>query len=1018
MGISSRTAWILIALTVIIFGITAFTSLMEKSPVRDEPVHWAFGYGLLNQDDETTLQRGVGPVSVLNVLAGGGDVQGMRDPSSRTRSRIPTVIIGMILILGVAIFAWQLYGPTGAVFAALLAAFEPNIIAHSRWVTTDLAVTVGIFFTVLAAWWFSRKPGMGRAALTGAALGLTLLAKVSGLILLPLIPIFWFAAFLALRKQAGGKQKSPMFWLGSLLLVSLAAWLVLNTGFGWAGTMTPLGDFTFNSTLFNSVTAHLPAGVPVPLPALFTRCLDHSFWFTELGHPVAAYLNGQFSHDGFSQYYVIAFTLKSTLGFLGVLLLTLLMIRKKNLHDDLFLILPVILFFGYFSVFNDINIGLRYILPIYPLLCVAAGRIVARPKMGKPVLAAAVILLLLHMGASLSVWPHYLEYFNRFAGGPGNGYRYLSDSNLDWGQDRELLQNYLALSSDPVTVNPQNPGNGRIAVNTNRIISGKYAWLKKYKPVDRVAYTWFIYDITGQDRDLAPPENQFKGLQGITERLIGPDPNKGKPGFRLAGAFKDANLLVITVDTLRADHLGSFGHRLPTSPWMDMLSRRGYLFMDTRCQIPRTTPSHSCLFTGLYPGSHGSTMNCQPISDGIPTLATLLKTRNYRTGAVVSSAVISAKASGLNQGFDFYEDATGSQPPASPTPLPVNQDQLSKSTPVFNRKILFAGGMGEMQSHITPYERLADTGTDLALDWLRTPQETPFFFWMHYFDPHSSYMPPGIFQNLFAGDYSPRGTVVDVLKRHKKGLPLNLDEINRFHGQYDGEIRFVDRQISRILDLLARDGRLDNTIIVLTADHGETLGEYQGYVGHGEHLNDGSVLVPLIVVLPDHLYGRIIRHPVQTIDIMPTILTLLGLPAPENLQGRPLLPELSVKPDPPQGQAIFMQSAVSRTGGGVALRVACSTDRFKYIGDITTDIGKNHIDSTKLTPDALKDFALYNLVIDPGETMDVRDTHPETLQLFRKSILEWLQSQRGEITARDEITDENRKILEALGYLQ
>jgi len=391
-----KTAICIILSCLIIYLVLSFFSLSHKSPVRDEPVHYAFGYGMLQMGDKTALQRGVGPVSVLNVLTAGGNRDGIHKPETRNAARIPTVLLGGLLVICVAGFAWQLFGPIGAVFAALLAAFEPNLIAHGRWVTTDLAVALGFLVTVWSAWRFHRKPSWPLAAITGVCLGFTLLAKVSGLLLLILLPVLWvFSAFM--NRNSHSDSRTKLFWAGSFLLLLSTTWLILNAGYGFHGIFKPVSEYSFNSSLFKSLVSLLPPWTPVPFPSLFTRCLDHSFWFTELGHPIAAYLSGRFSPDGFPHYFLAAFLLKSTAGFLMLIVITILLmaIRKAGSpRDDFFLLLPVLALFFYFSCFNSINIGLRYILPVYPLLCVAAGRVlpwawkrnrpVATPLSGSP----------------------------------------------------------------------------------------------------------------------------------------------------------------------------------------------------------------------------------------------------------------------------------------------------------------------------------------------------------------------------------------------------------------------------------------------------------------------------------------------------------------------------------------------------------------------------------------------------------------------------------------------------------
>ncbi len=1014
---TKKIPMILIILSGLAFGIFALTSMRLKSPVRDEAVHWAFGRDVLQRKTGGIPQRGVGAVSALNVLVGGEKVSGVKDAAMLYRGRIPTVIIGMLLVLTVGWFAWKLFGPEAGALAAILAAFEPNLIAHSRWVTTDIPVSFGILLTVFAAWSFSQNPGWLRSIGVGSALGLTLLAKSSGLLLIPVLVVFWFSRF---------SQTTPENSFGrwtrsaSFILMLLVAVFIVNAGFAFAGSFTPLQDYRFHSRFFHWIVKHLPGAVCIPLPQMFVRCLDASFRFTELGHPTAAFLNGHFSKTGFPLYYFFAFMFKSTLGFIIITLTALgFSFRKETRSADLFLYLPAAFFFLYFSLFSKVNIGLRYILPVYPLLCISAARLLRWVKQSHFVTVLVVSSTLTHAAASLKIYPHYLEFFNLLAGGAESGYLHLSDSNLDWGQDIGLLKKYLSSTHKPVRVLPTEPTNGLIAINANRLVSDKYAWLRNYSPIHRIAYTWFVFDVTDLDADLLYASRSFNGDKKITERLRGPKPDTQiadtlKPVME-SGALEsiaNKNVLIITIDTLRADHLGCYGHRLSTTPCLDNLSRKGTLFMETRCQIPRTTPSHSSIFTGLYPGSHGSTMNCQPILPGIRTLADILSQNGYKTGAVVASAVVSGRASGLNKGFSYYNDSTDS---VTTRLTSANKPPAPAHEPAFKGKLKFAGGMGEMHTKITPYERKAKDGTDLALVWLRQASDKPFFFWMHYFDPHSNYDPPGVFRHIFDGDYSPRGTVLNILQRKKLGLPIHLEELNHFQGQYDGEIRYVDSQIARLTAYLSASGAMKNTLIIITADHGETLGEYKAYIGHGKHLNEGSIRVPLLFIFPDKRLQAVNPTPVQSIDIMPTILAYLGLPEPPQLQGKNVFDSTGLV----DRDTFFIQSAVlGRDTAAASLRAACCDAHYKYICDVRADLGAKLLDKSNLHLENLKTYALYDLINDPMETRDISARFPDKIRDYRQQTFNWLISQDTGLTLENTISDEDRKILKSLGYLQ
>lgn len=222
------------------------------------------------------------------------------------------------------------------------------------------------------------------------------------------------------------------------------------------------------------------------------------------------------------------------------------------------------------------------------------------------------------------------------------------------------------------------------------------------------------------------------------------------------------NVLLITLDTTRADHLGCYGHTEASTPTLDSLAAKGMLFEDAQSIAPLTLPSHATMLTGLFPREHGLRVNGKSkLGESIPTLATIFKERGYRTGAFVSAFVLD-KRFGLNRGFDRYDDEVEVQQPGA---------------------------------NVLEAERPADAVTARALDWLNGQANQPFFCWLHYYDPHEPYFPPPAFQG-------------------------------RFQHPYDGEIAFMDSELAKVIDLLKKRGLMDQTLIVVAGDHGEAFGEH------------------------------------------------------------------------------------------------------------------------------------------------------------------------------------------------
>ncbi|MGA9800086.1 MAG: sulfatase-like hydrolase/transferase [Terriglobales bacterium] len=289
------------------------------------------------------------------------------------------------------------------------------------------------------------------------------------------------------------------------------------------------------------------------------------------------------------------------------------------------------------------------------------------------------------------------------------------------------------------------------------------------------------------------------------------------------------NVVVITIDTLRADHLGCYGYRQIRTPNIDALAADGARFERAYTAVPVTLPSHTVIFTGTYPmlsGMHDFSAN--RLSPQQPTLATVLKQNGYVTGAVIGAAVLDSRF-GLNQGFDFYYDH-------------------------FDFSRLEESNLDEM-------ERPGNVVADLALDWLGKNSQKKFFLWMHLYDPHFPYRPP----KPYSDEYATR--------------------------PYDGEIAFADEQVGRLLHFLKERGLYQNTIIVLSGDHGESLGEH-GEKTHGFFIYNATMHVPLIIRLPGKSVPLSVADPVSLVDLMPTILAAVKLDSPAQVQGRSLLPGL------------------------------------------------------------------------------------------------------------------------------
>jgi arylsulfatase A-like enzyme/Flp pilus assembly protein TadD len=333
------------------------------------------------------------------------------------------------------------------------------------------------------------------------------------------------------------------------------------------------------------------------------------------------------------------------------------------------------------------------------------------------------------------------------------------------------------------------------------------------------------------------------------------------------------NILIITVDTLRADRVGCYGYGGGLTPNVDQLAKDAIVFERGVAQVPLTLPSHTAIFTGTYPFHNGvQDFTAQPLSDRFRTLAESLKDHGYATGAVVSSFVLD-RSWGLARGFESYDDA-------------------------------FAG-QEFLQKNIGLVERRAEDSVNHAVSWLESHHNQPFFLWLHLYDPHSPYNPPEPFRTRYA-----------------KQL-------------YDGEIAYADSQLGRLFSWLKEspNGLYDNTLIIFLSDHGESLGEH-GEKEHGFFVYDSTVRVPLLLKPPKNagLVAQRVADAVETIQVGPTVLDLAGVedPIQKQFQAGSLVPLFNGKPHAPQGPAYSEAFYPLNSFGWSPLR-SVQTARYQYI---------------------------------------------------------------------------------------
>jgi arylsulfatase A-like enzyme len=302
------------------------------------------------------------------------------------------------------------------------------------------------------------------------------------------------------------------------------------------------------------------------------------------------------------------------------------------------------------------------------------------------------------------------------------------------------------------------------------------------------------------------------------------------------------NIILLTVDTLRADRMGSYGYKHNTSPNLDKLARNGALFLDASTNVPLTNPSFCSLFTSRYPHETGAIRNGIPMVDDIPTMAMIFKENGYHTAAILSNWPLKRHLSNLHRGFDIYND-----------------DFKEKRYLFFNA------------------ERDAEGVTDDALTWLDKGPKEPFFVWIHYSDPHSPY-----------------------LKKEGHMFEKNSTDSTR----YDSEVAFTDKHIGRLLDELDKKGVMSRSTILFTSDHGESLGEHS-YTGHGRRVYQPGMHVPFIISGPGIKKGQKHNDPVQLLDIAPTLIAQAGIKVPDDMLGIDLYPFIKGEAELPERTIYF-----------------------------------------------------------------------------------------------------------------
>jgi hypothetical protein len=532
---SAMRWWLIVCCTLlVVLLLIQTTSLYHKGLVTDEPLHYQYGYRVLNGAPWRTgaLNSSTMPFSSVHAMTSGNlavlaQMVGISPDTSWNgqvnRGRYAMIAFSVLLALYVLKWSYELYGRNGALLSLSLYVFDPNLLGHGQLVTADLPAALMTTMALYHFWHFLKLGGKRRAFFSAVTLGLSQLAKYSCIYL---YPIFLVIAAIYRRSRPVTEVAQPDLthsltwnlrcWSIGIVFFAVVSIVTINLGFSFDGIGTPLSGYTLKDPFFKKLQATPIVGkLPLPLPVPYVQGLDLVKFEERMGQAFGnIYMAGKLRvnhHDGtlhgFPGYYFYAAFFKVPIAKQIILLVALFgyfsrrrqSARSGLRREEVFLLVPILIYWVYFNFFFNAQIGIRHVLPVFALATIFCGRFLIVPD-SQVRRYTAVVLVVWAAASALSYYPHFISYFNEFVPDRKLAYRHLADSNLDWRGNEWYLKEYIRRHPG-VIVDPRKPQPGRIVVPVNALVGvnrnpEEYRWLREhFTPVDHIAYSFLVYDV-------------------------------------------------------------------------------------------------------------------------------------------------------------------------------------------------------------------------------------------------------------------------------------------------------------------------------------------------------------------------------------------------------------------------------------------------------------------------------------------------------------------------------------------